>query len=66
MTGEQKGAGNGNQAALGAVAVMALIWVAIVGFYLHQRDWNEALFWAGIAVATSAGSWTAIRHSRRR
>lgn len=57
---------NGDQAALGAVIVMAVIWVAIVGFHLYQRAWNDALFWAAIAVATSASSITAIRYSRRR
>lgn len=66
MTGGPNDARNGDQAALGAVVVMAVIWVAIVGFHLYQRAWNDALFWAAIAVATSAGSITAIRHSRRR
>ncbi len=66
MTETPKDAKVGDQATLGAVVVMAVIWVAIVGFYIYQRDWNEALFWAAIAVATSAGSIAAIHHSRRR
>lgn len=66
MIGGPNDAKNGDQAAMGAVAVMALIWVAIVGFHVWQRAWNDALFWAAIAVATSAGSVTAIRHSPRR
>ena len=66
MTGGPDDTRNADQAALGTVAVMAVIWVAIVGFHLYQHTWNDALFWAAIAVATSAGSATAIRHSRRR
>jgi uncharacterized membrane-anchored protein len=66
MTGGPNDARSGDQAALGAVVVMGVIWVAIVGFHLYQRAWNDALFWVAIAVATSAGSITAIRHSRRR
>jgi Kef-type K+ transport system membrane component KefB len=66
MMGGPNDARKGDQAALGAVVVMAVIWVAIVGFHLYQRAWNDALFWAAIAVATSASSITAIRYSRRR
>lgn len=66
MTREPSDAGSGDHAALGAVIVMAVIWVAIVGFHLYRHAWNDAVFWAAMAVATSAGSVTAIRHSRRR
>lgn len=55
---------DGEWAAMGAVAVMAVLWVAIVGFHLYQRAWNDAVFWTAIAVATSAGSLTAIRRPR--
>lgn len=56
-----------SQAALkGAGLVMLLIWAAIIGVYVSNRDWNEAIFWSAIAVATSAGVFGSIFAARRK
>ncbi|WP_156320253.1 hypothetical protein [Brevundimonas sp. AAP58] len=44
---------------------MALIWVAVVGFHLWFQNWGEAIFWAAIGVATTAGSCGDLLSRRR-
>lgn len=62
----RSGAGRAERSALrGATLVMALIWVGVVGFHLWFRNWGEAVFWAAIAVATTAGSCGDLLSRRR-
>ncbi len=49
----------------GATLIMALIWVAVVGFHLWFQNWGEAIFWAAIGVATTAGSCGDLLSRRR-
>jgi hypothetical protein len=48
------------------MAAFGLVWLAVVGLHLSWRNWEEAAFWAAIAVVGMAASWAGLPGFRQR
>ncbi|MEQ7156650.1 hypothetical protein [Brevundimonas aurifodinae] len=56
----------GRRAVAGATVAIGLVWLAVVGLHLYWRNWEEAVLWAAIAVATMAASFAGLPGFRRK